>query len=142
MIPAHALEIDFDEAIGSDPEVEAVGMEVALRYERERGRVPEDVSRENRGYDIRSTAPDGSVRYIEVKARARTGAVSLTPNEWLMARRLGDDYWLYVVEHAATEPVLYRIQNPAAKLKPHEVVEVVRYVVKDWKTAAGMSGEE
>ena len=138
VIPAHALEIDFDEAIGSDPEVEAVGMEVALRYERERGRVPEDVSRENRGYDIRSTAPDGSVRYIEVKARARTGAVSLTPNEWLMARRLGDDYWLYVVEHAATEPVLYRIQNPAAKLKPHEVVEVVRYVVKDWKTAAGM----
>jgi hypothetical protein len=37
-----------------------------------------------------------------MKARARTGAIVLTPNEWLMAQRLGGEYWLYVVEHAAT----------------------------------------
>lgn len=61
------------------------------------------------------------------------GAIALTPNEWLMAHRLGDDYWLYVVENAATVPTLHAIQNPAAKLEPEEVVEVVRYVVKDWK---------
>jgi hypothetical protein len=42
------------------------------------------------------------VRSIEVKARARTGAVVLTPNEWLMAQRLGSEDWLDVVEHAAT----------------------------------------
>ncbi|MGC9025838.1 MAG: DUF3883 domain-containing protein, partial [Chloroflexia bacterium] len=65
--------------------------------------------------------------------------VVLTPNEWLMARRLGEEYWLYVVEHAATEPALYPIQNPAAKLRP-EVVQTVRFVVKQWKASAHPSG--
>ncbi|MCS7179253.1 MAG: DUF3883 domain-containing protein [Anaerolineae bacterium] len=84
---------------------------------------------------MRSVAPDGAVRYIEVKARATTGPVVLTPNEWLMAQRLGEEYWLYIVEHAATAPVLHRIQNPAAKLRP-EVVQTVRFVVKQWIEAA------
>ena len=98
-------------------------------------RTPEEVSLENLGYDIRSTLAE-TFRYIEVKARAASGVVALTPNEWLMAHRLGGEYWLYVVENAATQPQLHRIQNPAAKLKPNEVVEIVRYVVSDWKRAA------
>jgi hypothetical protein len=116
-------------------EIEARGMEVAMRYEREQGREPEDVSTENLGFDIRSTAPDGSVRYIEVKARAGTGAIVLTPNEWLMAHRLRGEYWLYIVERAATDPKLYTIQDPASKLQPETVYEAVRYIVKDWKEA-------
>jgi hypothetical protein len=116
-------------------EIEARGMEVAMRYEREQGREPEDVSTENLGFDIRSTAPDGSVRYIEVKARAGTGAIVLTPNEWLMAHRLRGEYWLYIVEWAATDPKLYTIQDPASKLQPETVYEAVRYIVKDWKEA-------
>lgn len=124
--------------VGMHPsaEIEALGMEVAMRYEREQGRQPEDVSAENLGFDIRSTGSDGTVRYIEVKAHAATGAIVLTPNEWLMAQRLGKEYWLYVVEQAATNPQLYTIQDPAAKFEPEEVVETVRYVVKDWKEAA------
>jgi hypothetical protein len=122
-----------DEAVRSDAEIEAIGMQVAMEYEREKGRLPEDVSTQNLGYDIRSTSLSGEVRYIEVKARATTGAIVLTPNEWLMAQRLGEEYWLYVVENAATQPRLRIIQNPAAKLQPEEVVEVVRYVVKNWK---------
>ena len=78
----------------------------------------------------------GAVRSIEVKVRARTGTVALTPNEWLMAQRLGREYWLYVVEHAATAAELYVVQDPAAKLQPDEVIEVVRYGVKGWKEAA------
>ncbi|MBC7262673.1 MAG: DUF3883 domain-containing protein, partial [Chloroflexi bacterium] len=133
-----------DPALCPDAEIEAVGMRVAMEYERAAGRVPEDVSGLNLGYDIRSLTPYPSpalwergedVRYIEVKARASTGPLVLTPNEWLMAQRLGDDYWLYVVENAASEPVLYTMQNPAAKLKPEQVVEIVRYVVRDWKEA-------
>jgi superfamily II DNA or RNA helicase len=116
-------------------EIEARGMEVAMRYERGQGREPEDVSAENLGFDIRSTAPDGSVRYIEVKARAGTGAIVLTPNEWLMAQRLRGEYWLYIVERAATDPKLYTIQDPASKLQPETVYEAVRYIVKDWKEA-------
>jgi superfamily II DNA or RNA helicase len=129
-------QLTADPSMRSDAETEAVGMQVALDYELRHQRTPTDVSRENLGYDIRSAAADGSLRYIEVKARATTGAVALTPNEWLMAQRLGNDYWLYVVEHAATNPTLFTLQNPAAKLKPEEVVEIVRFVVKDWKTQA------
>ncbi len=119
-----------------DPEVEAAGMQAAMEYERRAGRVPEDVSRLNLGYDIRSSDAEGRVRYIEVKAHRTTGPVVLTLNEWLMARRLGADYWLYVIEDALADPVVYPIQNPAAKLQPREVVEVVRYVVTDWRAAA------
>ncbi|MGQ9513423.1 DUF3883 domain-containing protein, partial [Thermodesulfitimonas sp.] len=126
--------------MASDAEIEQIGMEVALNYEREQGREPEDVSARALGYDIRSVDPAGHYRYIEVKARAGTGAVALTPNEWLMANRLGDEYWLYVVENAASSPVLYTLQNPAAKLSPEEVVETVRYVVKDWRSVAVRAG--
>jgi hypothetical protein len=122
-----------------DEEVEAVGMRHAMEHERRQGRLPEDVSAQNLGYDIRSTGA-GIVRYIEVKARASTGAVALTPNEWLMAHRLGSEYWLYVVENAASAPTLYLVRDPAAKLRPNEVVEVVRFVVSDWKQAAEVNG--
>jgi len=126
------------EEMRSSAEIEAIGMEVAMNHEREHGRQPEDVSQEKLGFDIRSTEPDGGVRYIEVKARATTGPVTITPNEWLMAQRLRDEYWLYIVENAASDPVLYTIQDPAAKLRPEEVVETVRYVVdvEQWRKAA------
>lgn len=119
----------------ADREIERIGMEVVLDYERRHGRTPEDVSAQNLGYDIRSVGPDG-VRYIEVKARAGAGPVALTKNEWLMGQRLGDEYWLYIVEQAASQPKLYLVQNPTAKLEPREVVKTVQYVVSDWKRHA------
>ncbi|HHV78171.1 MAG TPA: DUF3883 domain-containing protein [Firmicutes bacterium] len=120
----------------SDEAIEQVGMDLAMRYEREQGRQPEDVSAQALGYDIRSIDKHGNYRYIEVKARARSGAIALTPNEWVMANRLGEEYWLYVVEQAAANPQLYLIQNPAACLKPDEQVEIVRYVVRSWQPLA------
>jgi hypothetical protein len=61
---------------------------------------PEDVSAEDRGYDLLSHGPDetapGGVRYIEVKGRAGQGAVELSENEWLKAEQLGGDYWRYI----------------------------------------------
>jgi len=75
-----------------------VGMQVTMAYEREQGRVPEDVSAENLGFDVRSTDPDsGQKRYIEVKARAKVGPVALTQNEWFKASRFGSEFYLYVV---------------------------------------------
>jgi superfamily II DNA or RNA helicase len=130
-----------DSNLREDEAVAEIGMRLAMEYEQAQGRVPEDVSLQNLGYDIRSTACE-AVRYIEVKARSRTGAVALTPNEWLMALRLGDEYWLYVVENVASEPALHRVKSPAARLKPNEVVEIVRYVVTDWKQAAEVEPEK
>lgn len=130
-----------DELVESE-EIERIGMEVAMAYERRQGREPVDISAEKVGYDIRSLTPSPTlplteggqgggegVRYIEVKARAGTGRIALTANEWFTAQRLGDEYWLYVVVDAATQPRLYLIQNPAAHLQPEEEVQVVRYVV-------------
>lgn len=122
----------------SNAEIEKIGMEVTMAFEREQGRNPEDVSAENVGYDVRSTDLEGNYRYIEVKARATTGAIALTPNEWVMAGRLGEEYWLYVVEHAASVPALYTLQNPAKQLNPEEEISIVRFIVKDWKQKASM----
>jgi len=120
----------------SDKEIEQIGMKVAMEYERSNGRTPEDVSFQDLGYDVRSCDERGNYRYIEVKARANEGVVAMTPNEWLMAQRLKEEYWLYVVTNAASNPELYRIQNPAAKLEPDKVVDIVRYVVRNWKDKA------
>jgi len=116
----------------SDAQVEAEGMRVAMEYEQKQGRIPEDVSAQNLGFDIRSKdLLSGTVRYIEVKARARSGAVALTQNEWFKAQRFGNEYYLYVVFNAATNPELHIIPNPAETLRAEEKVEIVRYLVND-----------
>jgi len=117
-----------------DEEIEKIGMEIAMEYEKLHGREPEDVSKENLGFDIRSKGKD-EIRYIEVKARAEEGDVALTPNEWFKAKRFREQYWLYVVANAATNPTLYIINNPAENLKPQEKVEVVGFIVpvEEWK---------
>ncbi|MGC8979238.1 helicase-related protein [Caldisericum sp.] len=118
----------------SDEEVERRGMEIAMEYEKTHGREPEDVSKENIGFDIRSKG-NGETRYIEVKARKDEGEVVLTPNEWFKAKRFKEQYWLYVVSNAVSNPVLTIINNPAENLNVHEKVEVVRFVVplEEWK---------
>ena len=117
-------------------DIERIGMEITMEYEKEHGRIPEDVSKENLGFDIRSKdEKTGEVRYIEVKARAIEGEVALTPNEWFKAKRFKDQYFLYVVSNAATKPTLYIIRNPAENLTPEKKVEIVRFIVPvdEWK---------
>ena len=50
-----------------------------------------------------------------------------------MAQRLRNEYWLYMVVNASTQPELFIIQNPAEHLKPDEEISIVRYIIKDWK---------
>ena len=121
----------------SSEEIEKIGMEIAMRFEKEQGRIPEDVSKQNLGFDIRSRGR-GEVRYIEVKARADEGKVALTRNEWFKAARFKEKYWLYIVANAKTNPTLYIINNPAQSLNPEEKVEVVRFIVdpSNWKSVA------
>ena len=128
--------IPTDDTLKEDKEIEEIGMKIAMEFEISQGRKPIDVSTQNLGFDIRSESPDGTLRYIEVKARAREGKIALTPNEWLMAHRLGNEYWLYIITNATKNPELYTVQDPAAKLKPEEEIEVVRYIVSNWKNVA------
>ena len=107
-------------ALVRDDEIEQIGMDYVMNYERVRGWQPEDISKlhDGSGFDIRSTQPEtGALRRIEVKSRAGDEQfIQLTPNEWLQAQRHGDTYWLYIVWNCARQPRLITIQNPAQKL--------------------------
>lgn len=109
--------------------VERIGMECATQYEEAQGCNVTDVSAENLGFDLRSITPDGKVRCIEVKARSSQAPVVLTSNEWFMAKQLQDDYYIYVVLNATTQPKLHIIQNPAENITAIEQVADVRYQV-------------
>ncbi|MGQ0604502.1 MAG: helicase-related protein [Anaerolineales bacterium] len=100
-----------------DEKVEAIAVKVARDYEEARGATVEDVSDPQRkmGFDLLSTHPDGAVRYIEVKGRARIGDLELTPNEWAQANNHRDRYWLYAVFNCETTPTLKRIPDPAGQ---------------------------
>lgn len=121
--------VNIEQSLRSDALIEAIGMEVAMKYERDNGREPEDVSSQNLGFDIRFFDNSGKIRYIEVKARAVQGEIVLTQNEWFKSQNLGDDYYLYVVFNTSKSPTLHIIQNPAEKLNVMERIEMVRYFV-------------
>lgn len=110
-------------------EIERIGMEHVTRHEEAQGRTVKDISAENLGFDLRSTTPDGEIRCIEVKARADRAPVILTSNEWFRAKQLKDDYFLYVVLNASTQPELYIIQNPAKQISAVRQITEVRYQV-------------
>lgn len=115
---------------GDHPDVEAIAVEVSMRYERELGREPHSVEAESLGFDLRSRGPE-EVRYIEVKGRRGSGGVTLTANEWIKAARFGKDYWLYVVHGCGTDsPRLTVIRDPAATLTvAEETITAARFRV-------------
>ena len=76
------------------------------------------------------------IRYIEVKARAQSGAIRLTANEWKKARRFGEKYWLYIVTEAGSQqPCLDCIPNPAEKFRLEEDIFITGFVIPEesWK---------
>ena len=98
-----------------DKNIEAIAMRVAINYEVDRHKAKVfDVSSPHlaRGYDLESHRADGDKIVIEVKGRSGRGQVHLTENEWPTAANVRDKYWLYVVTDCATEPRLYRVQDP------------------------------
>jgi superfamily II DNA or RNA helicase len=137
--PVATLEAEREPPVGvpmrRDEEVEAIAMDVTMRYERSRGWRPYDVSRDGEHYDIRSEAPNDERRYIEVKGRARSGAIVLTGPELDKLRQLGERAWLYIVTFCKDErPRLKIIQDPVPKLKPEMLYRQVQYLVDedDW----------
>jgi superfamily II DNA or RNA helicase len=123
-------------AMRRDDEVEQIAMDVVMRFERGRGWAPFDVHLDGEHYDIRSEAPSGEVRFIEVKGRAESGAVMLTSPEVDKLRQLGERAFLYIVTQCRGEkPSLRIIQDPMSQLSPEMLYRQVQYLVdeKDWK---------
>jgi SNF2 family DNA or RNA helicase len=109
-------------------EVERKAMEYAMEFERKNQRSPEDVSRVEH-YDIRSADPKtGEVRFIEVKGRWHLDiTVELTETEYEYAKKLGNNYWLYIVYGFSTgNPRLLAIRDPVNRAK-WSTVEIKRY---------------
>ena len=66
------------------------------------------------------------MRYIEVKGHASTGDVTLYYTEWQMAHRMGEEFFIYEVDHALTGPQLRIVRDPVGKgVEPTE--RVVEY---------------
>jgi hypothetical protein len=76
--------------------------------------------------------------YIEVKARARSGAIRLSANEWKQARKFGDQYWLYVVTQARTDaPQMQRIRDPAERFQVGTDIFATGFIILEerWRDA-------
>ena len=112
-----------------NPETEMIAMRVVMDHEVARGCKVEDVHKKDLGYDITSLdLQSGELRLIEIKGlAAATGSIVLTPNERRVAEDRPDCYWLYIVTHCATHPVLREpILNPAC-MDWREVTRVQHY---------------
>jgi len=144
VLPMNRQKEGEEAGMARDDEIEKTGMEIAMEYEKEEGWSPEDVHTENLGFDIRSIkyGEDGApedIRYIEVKARAKEGAIRLSSNEWKKAKRFKDKFWLYVVTSAGTSrPELNRIQNPASKFRVDEDIYATGYIIPKEKLTKGL----
>lgn len=122
-------QIDFQELQARKRAVELKGMEFVMRYERDHGRSPEDVSeRTYLGYDIKSTSRD-ETRYIEVKSFATKNLIEISSNEWRTASQYRDDYYLYVVHNTSSEPKLSICRDPYANLLGY----IRRKEIRDFK---------
>jgi hypothetical protein len=114
-----------DESKSNDHEpprspVDEAGIRRVLHYEKNCGRNPKEMPHHNPGYDIESRDPTGKVlRYIEVKSLSgpwTKGYAVLSRPQFDKASRLGNVFWLYVVDQAETDEFqIHRIQNPAKR---------------------------
>jgi SNF2 family DNA or RNA helicase len=127
---------DPDDKERRTDEIEARAMQVAMAHERSRGATVQDVSTPEKaraadlgdwpGFDVLAERPNGEVRGIEVKGRARVGDITLSENEWRAAITHRKDFWLYVVYDCVTaSPQLLRIQDPHSALVATPTGDVV-----------------
>jgi hypothetical protein len=105
-------------------------MKKVMAFERKEKRKPEDVSKRNLGFDIRSAGSEGVVRLIEVKSH-HGFPVELTRNEWNSARQEGNRYYLYIVTEEDGETSIREIQDPSSALEVTKVL-TPSYRPKNW----------
>ncbi len=135
VVPLNQMEYRQATGMKRDDEVEAIAMKVAAEYETAQGRAVYDVSADNVGYDLRSEAPDGTKRYIEVKGRSGTDGVMLSSNEMFRLGQLGNRAWLYIVTDCKTHPKLSVINDPARNLNFEKKIKGVQFYLplEEWQ---------
>ena len=111
-------EASDDGRVGS---IDEAGMEAVRLLEIQAGRRPERQAHHNPGYDVTSYRDGIEERTIEVKSTAGPWGgmgVGLSERQFSYAQKLGDQFWLYVVEYALDpeRQKVWTIQNPASRV--------------------------
>ncbi|CAM8332025.1 HATPase_Hsp90-like domain containing protein [Candidatus Methylopumilus universalis] len=99
-------------------EIDTVAMNAVIEAEKAEGFEVGVFPHYNEGFDIHSKKGN-ELRIIEVKGTRGPWddyGVSLSPPQMLEAKKSKENYWLYVVEYATTNPKIYKIQNPYEKI--------------------------
>ncbi len=135
VVPLNQVEYKHTFGMSRDDEVEAVAMQTAMDYEKSHGRTPEDVSKDNVGYDVKSIDAQGQKRYIEVKGRAGTDGVMLSENEMNRLAQLGTRAWLYIVTNCKSNPQLNIINDPANRMNFEQKTKGVQFYLplEEWQ---------
>jgi hypothetical protein len=77
-----------------------------------------DVSKQNLGYDVMSTTPDGKSRYIEVKSLNNHGETfTMTNNEYTAAHQYNSDYYICLIIQENDRMKAIYIQDPVNSLQ-------------------------
>jgi hypothetical protein len=135
VVPLNQVEYQHSFGMSRDDEVEVIAMQTAMDYEKTNGRNPEDVSKDNVGYDVKSIDGQGQKRYIEVKGRAGTDGVMLSENEMNRLAQLGNKAWLYIVTNCKTNPQLNIINDPANRMAFEQKTKGVQFYLplEEWR---------
>ena len=135
VVPLSQVEYVHTFGMSRDDEVEAIAMQKAIEYENHNGRTAEDVSKDNVGYDLKSTDAEGQKRYIEVKGRAGTDGVMLSENEMNRLGQLGKKAWLYIVTNCKSNPQINIINDPANTMLFEQKVKGIQFYLplEEWQ---------
>jgi len=113
-----------EEAWRGRHEVEMMGMKAATRHYESMGYAVEDVSNQNRGYDIECRRADGILR-VEVKGLKTMVHPLMTWNEHRMAKFYRESFVLFVVKIEGDGYSMYEIPDPVSNLEITEITKPV-----------------
>ncbi|MBN1683206.1 DEAD/DEAH box helicase family protein [Candidatus Bathyarchaeota archaeon] len=92
-------------------EIEQEAMKAATEYYQTKGYSVEDISQQNRGYDILCSRPDGVLR-VEVKGIKGSPHPQLTQNEHRMAEFYRESFILFILKISGTSKNKFAVPDP------------------------------
>jgi hypothetical protein len=113
-------------------EVEALAVSLVMRLCDELGVEVRDVQRENRGWDLELTYPDGSLRRVEVKGTSGDGPLILTRRERAAALEDPDYELMWVANVTDAVKASLRIFRHLGRHLRTGALEAMSWEVSDW----------